>query len=109
MEWKIDKNGKRYRKVGNVIEYETEVTTTCGVVPMGRLNEVVKTEKRTPKHEKLILCPLRDLLKCRPDCVFRSGERCTFGKHGEKPGEICPFTGRGCTSDCGFYDNGCRF
>lgn len=107
MGWMVDSNGKRYRKVGNIIEYEPTIMTTNGVVSMERVGETVRTEPL--KQEKLMLCPLKDLLKCDPRCVFRSGERCTFGEHGEKPGDLCPFTGTKCSIQCALYNEGCRF
>lgn len=107
MEWLTDKNGKRYRKIGNIIEYEPEIMTTNGSIPMSMIGEEVKTEPI--KKEKFMLCPFKDLLQCSPKCVFRSGDQCTFGQHKEKPGTICPFSGMTCSQNCALYDQGCRF
>ena len=126
-EWQVDKNGKRFRKVGNIIEYEMELVTTCGKVREGKLKETLdgiredqrkryEVEKKQKEIENPIICPYKSMrghsiVNCdREKCAVYMGEIC--GLRGEEAprdtkGLKCPFSSLKCNEKCGLYNKGC--
>lgn len=50
-EWEIDDRGRRYRKIGNSIEYAPLITTTMGVLTPETLKRI-NQEKQAKKDEE---------------------------------------------------------
>lgn len=126
-EWQVDQNGKRFRKVGNIIEHEMEIVTTCGRVREGNLKNTLdkaredqrkryEAEKRQRELENPIICPFKAMRSCvivacdRENCAMYIGERC--GLRGEEAprdtkGLKCPYSSTRCDEKCGLYNRGC--
>ena len=124
-EWELDEWGKRFRRVGNCIEYATIIETTDGAFYEDELIEYQKRKKQQEEQrlkeirhfvKKPMSCPFKmgrhDLnVNCVSDCVFYDGSKCTFSKANEDQGrdpkgKYCPITSK-CREDCAFYNGGC--
>ena len=82
-EWKIDKDGRRYRMNGNMVEYECTITTTRGPLPESYL-----PEQETPSPPPYPFMDDRECpfgrgfeTRCRTDCFFyRQNDLCALVK-----------------------------
>ena len=134
-EWETDKYGQRFRKVGNIIEYEETITVAGGLtIPISQLENYQKRQREA--EEKLKKKAAEELAKQRQfkycPFTFKAGNtsKCTQSKcalfyqnkcslaiiadntHTEintiNTGR-CPFSGYGFCVDCALYNNGCAF
>ena len=121
-DWQVDETGRRYRKVGDCIEYAMQITTTHGTMYADELQNLNKHLQEqpapVPEKPKTIdkLCPLKAFkggmnVKCDVNCTFYNGTGCRFG--GADPERItdtknknCPFVGK-CSDGCALYQSGC--
>ena len=110
-EWQVDKDGRRFRYVGeHCKEYEQEITTTFGKYPVGHVPTPEKADRDytwLDKREDVKTCPFKRRNRCREDCVFRYGNGCGIGHGVVGKSGICPFSGVSCDNGCALYDNGC--
>lgn len=122
-EWELDKYGRKFRRVGNAIEYAPEIMTTGGIVRADDLeahNERMKQERerqeqeRREKREKEPKgrCPLKHstIVKCESTCVLYDGSGCMLASgraETDTAGKTCPFTGGQCNDVCMLYVGGC--
>lgn len=115
-EWQTDENGRRFRRVGNSIEYATRITTTRGTyyeddVKAGILKKVAPADPQEAAPQTRKCCPFKKGLNpvCSDRCVFYSADGCAFkGDSGvETEGRYCPFTNGPCKDTCALYENTC--
>lgn len=124
-EWQYDQWGKKYRKVGHMIEYAPTVTIDGVEIYQDELEDFHKRnkevqqkwqeeeakkeqQKRTDK-----ICPLQDPLhiqkKCSTDCAMYTATGCAMKRRkatADTEGKPCPYM-RQCKADCALYDQGC--
>lgn len=130
-EWKIEpETGKRYRRIGNSIEYEMMIQTDAGLIPESQLAEhnsrmreqreaeqkriaaELKAEQERPKKT----CPLRDGLNttCGGNtCAFYFDDHCALAQISDRPpakktkGLKCPLNYcYVCHESCVLFSNG---
>lgn len=115
-EWQIDKDGRKFRKVGNSIEYATRITTTRGTyyeddIKAGILSKDTPADPQEAAPKTRTNCPFKKGVKpaCSDECAFYRGSGCAFkGDSGVKTeGRYCPFTNGPCMDTCALYANGC--
>lgn len=127
-EWERDANGKRFRRVGNSIEYEMMIHTSSGVIPESELEDFNRRQREecerraaeaaTAPTREITFCPLAMLRASVSDKCMK--EECAFyGEHGcmmanedaaiDTAGLLCPVAGSGrkCFNRCELYKNGC--
>lgn len=134
-EWQVDEHGKRFRRVGNAIEYEMMISVAGGIeIPESELDEYHRRQKEAEEKRK---AAAMEELKNRPEpksCPFSDGcnntckrEGCTLflkGKcaisiladaHGAEQTDQteqtqatkCPFSIYGRCKGCALFNNGC--
>ena len=88
--WERDELGRKFRRVGNSIEYAPTITTSYGIFPMGEVPEPKATEAKKPKTWGD--CPFRS--KCTTQCARYTESGCGLVT-GAAPatGKRCPFCG----------------
>lgn len=125
-EWQTDKYGRRYRKVGNCIEYEPEINgipQSVFFASQKRQAEQRAAELEREKREaaeraaKRRNCPFIDSNGRNTDCSREAcalfiGESCTLARltpAKDTEGLQCPFDRykHKCRKDCALYRNGC--
>lgn len=123
-EWQTDpKTGRRYKRVGNCIEYEMEIHTNGAVVPASQLDEYNRRNREAAERQRKEAaaamrqephksCPFKDGLStsCKSDCAFyRAEDGCRLAAHPGTPteGKKCPFNNKVCNGTCAMYKNGC--
>ena len=126
-EWQYDEWGRKFRKVGNSIEYATILETTHGSVYADELEAhqerwKQEDEKRIKeqKHSKEILqkiCPFKIgkhgvYVNCNSDCVLYDDSACILTITDMNPTKdtkdrYCPISGR-CKEKCAMYAHGCK-
>jgi hypothetical protein len=92
------------------------VETTNGMIPesefearMAAAKSIEERIKLQAKPDTSILCPFREMRKCRKECTFYHDGGCAVGTVGNDTiDKVCPFSGHRCATNCGLYDNGCR-
>ena len=125
-EWQIDEQGKRYRMVGTVKEYEMMING----IPAAAFHDMKRREReeKAAKYEAAQReaeraaalrrnCPFRDSqsnnTEChREKCALFVGEGCTLARleaEQDTAGRICPFDRfkKSCRKDCALYKEGC--
>ena len=118
-EWKVDEQGKRYRMVGGLKEYEAIIVTSRGNIPESQFEAVTRqaraAEKAAREQELKLqmedtakcsgkVCPLRSGNSCKPDCALLGDSGCTYTCPSISPGKVCPHAGFGaCTASCGAF------
>lgn len=128
MEWQTDSNGKRYRMIGNIKEYEMMVTIGGINVPESQIeahNARMKEDsiKRRADENKAaaalpkVFCPFSEWMNtlCSGDNCALYFEGCTLAKNTsrapikETAGLQCPINryNAKCRKDCALYRNGC--
>lgn len=127
--WEYDSHGKKFRRIGNVVEYACEVTTAgSGTVYLDELqdtnNRIQKEHERRrqeanarAKMEPKGNCPFKianNSMKprCALDCAFCEDSACILSRTGTKPtkdtkGMPCPIIARQCLETCALYKDGC--
>lgn len=126
-DWKLDpRTHKRYRKIGNTIEYETEVTVGGVTIPQSQLvdfnrRELERKQKeneernRRATEEKALFCPLfasRMHSTCiKGECAFYTETGCQMSKSEPRAtqGKKCPISNRKCNTDCALFKQGCTY
>lgn len=134
-EWEVDEHGKRFRRVGNIIEYEMMISVAGGIeIPESELDEYHRRQKEAEERRKAAAL---EELKNRPEpksCPFSDGcnntckrEGCPLflkGKcaiailadaHGTEQTDQteqtqaakCPFSIYGRCNGCALFNNGC--
>lgn len=107
--WQTGKDGRRFRKVGNTIEYEMEFSFPQEKKKKG------STEEKKPEQNRYTgkSCPFKKgySLECFTDCAFYGKAACALSLK-EVPPETsnkdCPFSGRKCNETCAMFSNGCE-
>ena len=128
-EWEVDKDGRRFRRVGNCIEYAMTISTVgAGEVYADQLPEIQKHLKEQQeadrKREAAALaaaytgreCPFkvgRNNMKCscEKSCSFYVDTACIFARmdtHAtiDTKNTDCIFA-RKCNERCAMYNHGC--
>lgn len=125
--WETDKNGRRFRKIGNgCIEYERVITIDGVDVPESELAEYhqrrkeaerkrKEAEQTRPEPPKAQNCPFADGMQttCTRDKCALYCNGCAIPQLINAParkstdGLQCPFNKRACRTDCALYKNGC--
>ena len=120
-------NGRRYREVGNVKDYEPTVSVNGLQVPISQADRVRQSLKESEeRHKKEELerlnnkptwsCPfkLRDMRKeCDENCALYVDKKCQLSLLGDPEKEVktegkrCPISGTDCHSNCAMNQNGC--
>lgn len=123
-EWKIDPyNGRRYREVNHIREYEMTVQINGVEIPQSELadfnrrNKEQREAEMKRQRETIInqqpnrTCPFKDGLStsCHTDCAFYKTGGCKLAVHpgSQTEGKKCPFNNRTCNSMCAMFKNGC--
>ena len=124
-EWQYDKFGKKYRKIGNCIEYCPTVTIDGIEVYQDEVEEFNRNRKeamernrqeennRIQQQQTRKVCPLNRFAsfqpECKTDCGLYRPTGCAM-KHTQATqdtqGRPCPFL-RKCDPSCAMYDHGC--
>lgn len=124
-EWQTDQNGRRYRKLGNCIEYEPEINgipESVFFASQKRQREQRAAELEREQREaaeravKRRNCPFMDSNGRNTDCsreacaLFMDG--CTLARltpAKDTEGLQCPFDiyRHKCRTDCALYKSGC--
>ena len=128
-EWEVDQNGRRFRRVGNCIEYAMTINTVgAGEVYADLLPEIQKhlkeQEEQRRKAEAAALaaaqtgkdCPFkigRNDLKCscEKSCAFYQDTACIFARM-DRPAtkdtkDMDCIIARKCNERCAMYNHGC--
>lgn len=102
--WEVDKRGKHFRRVGTMIEYMPEITTTYGTFEAEFVPPPPK--KIEEPHKKTVLCPFNST--CSAQCAMHSESGCGIAT-GDPPtiGRRCPFGSKHniftCREDCALW------
>lgn len=113
--WEVDKNGKRFRKVGNCIEYEMEYTfPRIKKDPEKESQALKEANEREARLHTSKTCPFKDGLntECLTDCALYGKTACALTMKETPPdkdtsGGNCPIYRRQCNEKCALYFNGC--
>ena len=113
--WEVDKHGKRFRKVGNIIEYEMEYTFPR--IKKDPEKDAQALMEANEKYKRLHTgkgCPFKDGLntECLTECALYGNTACALAMKETPPdkgtsGKKCPIYKRDCNEDCALYFNGC--
>lgn len=126
--WEVDEHGRRFRRMGNCIEYAMTVQTMAGEVYFDDLDEhnrrmKEQAEERRQAEIKALQagiternCPFkmgRNLIKisCEKSCTFYMDTSCAFANMNTRgikdtKGTGCIIAGR-CNERCAMYNEGC--
>ena len=120
----VDQFGRRFRKVGNCIEYEPEINGIPRSVFFAsqKAQKIRDEENRKREREEQAArqtnrdCPFKEgrnqvKTSCEKDCPFYDGG-CVLANAPTAPtddtnGKYCPIAGR-CHDRCALYDHGCK-
>lgn len=131
-EWQteVDPHGgvRRFRMVGNIKEYEMEISVNGVLVPQSQLEEHNRRAREAKERQGLPLnanarnqqkkrCPFASVGgrslddACRSDCAFYGRNGCELGTNEstgtqDACGKKCPLGGN-CGGNCALYENGC--
>ena len=129
-EWQVDENGKRYRMVGNIVEYAPTIHTAySGTVYLDNLPEINRRrqerEEQQRKQENEAraaaetgrVCPFKEgrnqlHTKCEKSCIFYADTACVFASMDAQPTRDtkdmdCLITRKRCGEVCAMYHHGC--
>lgn len=127
-EWQVDEYGRRFRKIGDVKEYEMVYRIDGIEVPASQLEDFnrrqaeaakarIEADKAKPTEPKG-LCPFKRgrnnlHVGCERDCAFYGGTSCVLAVTISQPardtqGMKCPIAGT-CGTSCALYAGGCKF
>lgn len=128
VEWEIDAQGKRYRRVGHSIEYEPEITVAGGItIPISQLDDYNQRMKEQEEmaRKRAAEAPKPPRKECpfaisggmthecaREKCAVFNGDACGLSMlaetaPAETKGKRCPFSAYVCRQDCTLYKSGC--
>ena len=108
-----DSQGRRFRRVGDCIEYEPVIMTTRGSLTQTQLQTAQKTAPEkivTVKRQPEKTCPFKSQynLKCDRGCQWYSGSECLLRSQESSSDTAlkkCPVSHRTCLPDCVMMDN----
>lgn len=108
--WQVDKQGRRFRMIGNVKEFETQMIMSCGsVVPISQIDKVQKSCEVDQIHEAepvLGYCPIKkNHVRCDSKCAFYDNG-CM--KSTQTQGKRCPLSNTICDKSCMLFDDECQ-
>lgn len=121
----VDNMGRRYRKVGNCIEYEPEINgIPRSVFFASQKAQKIRDEENRKAEAKRMQeaqtnrdCPFKHgrnqvHTSCEKSCTFYDGNGCVLAGAPTNPttdtnGKECPIAGR-CNTRCAMYANGCK-
>lgn len=127
-EWQTDKDGRRFRRIGNCIEYEPVIKIDGIEIPQSELAEYhqrrkevererKEAEQTRPEPPKTKNCPFSDGMQtaCTRDKCALYVNGCAIPQLINTParkdtiGLQCPLNKyhRACRTDCALYKNGC--
>lgn len=129
-EWQVDKNGQRYRMIGNIKEYAPTIHTGhSGTVYVDDLPEINRRRKEREEQQRKQenearaaaetgrVCPFKEgrnqpHTKCEKSCVFYSDTACVFASMDIQPtrgtkGIDCIIARKHCGEACAMYNHGC--
>lgn len=106
--WEVDSNGKRFRRLGNCIEYEPTISTTFGDLTQRQLAEMNARAKDKPpfvpiQTEPTKYCPFKSGVHTNCDkeaCAWYTEDGCAKKCPHPAPGKKCPYTKTSCANDC---------
>lgn len=111
-EWQTDKNGRRFKKFGSSVIYETEFLASSTAYQ----KKAVKNGSNHPENDQKAAvnvkeCPFLtagfNRAKCREDCAFFANGSCCFcsPNRGVTKGKCCPFFRmQKCADTCALFD-----
>ena len=120
----VDQYGRRFRRIGNCIEYEPEINGLPRSVFFAsqKAQKVADEERRKRENEEIAArqtnrdCPFKEgrnqvKTSCEKDCPFYD-DGCVLANASTTPttdtnGKYCPIAGR-CNERCALYDHGCN-
>ena len=124
-EWMYDEFGKKYRKVGSMIEYCPTVTIDGIEIYQDEVEEFNRNRKaamernreeenrRIQQQHTDKFCPLNRFASsppaCKTDCALYRPTGCAMKRTtapADTKGKPCPYM-RKCQETCAMYDNGC--
>ncbi len=115
--WETDADGKRFRRIGNTLEYEMEVLVNGVYVPESRLSGA-KSKKvdyqRFEEKQLRTFCPFTET-KCSENKCALFLDGCALAQLSDRQptkateGLQCPLSRNGykCHINCALYRNGC--
>lgn len=129
-EWQVDKNGQRYRMIGNIKEYAPVIHTAhSGTVYLDDLPGInQRRQKREEQQRKQKaadmaaadtgrVCPIKEgrnqmHTKCEKSCAFYADTACVFACMDIQPTRDtkdmdCIIARRRCGEACAMYNKGC--
>ena len=114
-EWQVDEHGQRFRKIGDIIEYEMEFAFPHVTRDEGK--EAQERKEAQEKENRLHTgkdCPFMGGLntECLTDCALYGKTACALAMKETPPnkdtsGRKCPIYGKKCNERCALYFNGC--
>lgn len=122
--WEIDETGRRFRRIGNIIEYEPEISGMPRSMFFASLEAQKEQEKQRRKkdaEEKAAAytgrnCPFKIgrngvHCECEKACAFYADSSCVFADMDtqatkDTKGLACIFA-RKCINTCAMYNHGC--
>jgi hypothetical protein len=117
-----EKEKRWFRRVGDSIEYEPEITVIGGTIPISHLEEynrkmkVNKNKGEVVQSQKKYICPFKTSkfeYYCSSECAYRMGDICVLtAPEGSRInfnclGGKCPLSNRKCDLQCALYNDGC--
>lgn len=116
-EWLTDEQGRRYRMIGPVKEYEPTIRINGVDIPKSEL-EARPRQAASPVKVAAApapFCPFGSGLtnECRVSCALYTVHGCSIGYLVDRApsvdtqGKSCPFSPYKCRPDCGLYHKGC--
>lgn len=124
-EWMYDEFGKKYRKVGGMIEYAPTVTIDGIEIYQDELEEFNRNRKESMERNRQEennriqqrhtgkICPLNRFASfqpdCKTDCALYRPTGCAMKRTeplADTKGKPCPFM-RTCQEQCALYCQGC--
>lgn len=121
----IDEKGRRFRRIGNCIEYEPIISTSFGNIPESQLEEAQKRHKeqqqkrlqelqRQAQKKSVKQCPFKVTsynVTCEVSCAWWNGSACLLTcSEGFKTenNRHCPISNRTCQNNCALmHDDKC--
>ena len=102
--WERDELGRKFRRVGNTIEYAPTITTSYGIFPMGEVPKPREVKEKKPKEWGK--CPFNS--RCTQHCARYTDKGCGIVTgEGPAPGRRCPFGNKTnpttCKETCAFW------
>ena len=124
-EWQTDERGRRYRKIGNCIEYEPEINGVPQSVFLEsnrrmkeqREKQIIEEQREAARLQRLRRnCPFADGMQtdCKREACALFVDGCTLARWTATKateGLQCPFSKyhSKCRTDCALYRGGCTF